>query len=474
MLVGPHGPNLLQDVAYIEETAHFNRERIPERVVHAKGGAAYGTFVVTNTEISKYTKASLFSKRGLSTPVAVRFSHVTGESGIADTARDVRGFAVKFYTDTGNWDLVGNNLPVFFIRDPINFPSFIHSQKRNPKTHLRDPNAFWDFITQLPESLHTTTMLFTERGTPDGFRHMHGYGVDTFKLVKTRMEAYYAKFHWVCNQGIRNLDQESAMQLAGRDPDYSIRDLQWAIENKNYPSWTLKFQVIPMKDAPKAGFNIFDATKTWPFAKYPLHEVGKMTLKRNPENYFTEVEQLAFSPANMIPGIEPSLDKMLIGRIFSYSDAQRYRLGGNFADLPVNKPHCPVMTPTYNDGEHFTTNMSSSVPNYVPSGKFKSLRSPHEKYLEHEYVVSGVVGRYDLSDDDNYSQVRILINKVLSDKNRLKLVNNIAEHLSGVSQDHIVGLVLKHYSQVDKMFAEDLAAALKKRTSKSYAILDNK
>lgn len=461
------GPNLLADVAYLEETAHFNRERIPERVVHAKGAAAFGHFEVTNAEnISKYCRASLFSQVGKKTPVVARFSHVTGESGIADTCRDVRGFAVKFYTDQGNWDLVGNNLPVFFVRDPINFTSFIHSQKRDPKTHLKDPDAFWDFISQLPETLHTTLMLFTDRGIPDGFRHMHGFGVNTFKLVNAKKEAFYAKFHWICNQEIRNLDQASANKIAGMDPDYSIRDLQANIALGNHPSWTLKVQVISLAEAQKAKFNLFDVTKTWPHAEFPLIEVGKMTLNQNVDNYFAQVEQLAFGPGNLVSGIEASPDKMLAGRIMSYPDAQRYRMNANFADIPVNKPRCPVFSPTYCDGVTFNSNLNGNLPNYVPSSKYKGLKLNDTKYVEHEQQFAGTIGRFDLSQDDNYSQPRVLFNKVLNDESRKTLASNLANHLSLVVDKEIMKRVLHHLNGIDPKLEKTVEAFIMMKAAK--------
>lgn len=463
LLLGPKGLNLLADVAYLEENAHFNRERIPERVVHAKGAAASGEFVVTSNKITSFCQASLFAKVGKKTPVVARFSHVTGESGIADTVRDVRGFAVKFKTDLGNWDLVGNNLPVFFIRDPINFPSFIHSQKRNPQTHLRDPNAFWDFVSMLPETLHTILMLFSERGTPDGFRHMHGFGVNTFKLVNAKQEAFYAKFHWICGQKIRNLDPITAIEVAGEDPDYSLRDLFFNIEKGNFPHWTLKAQVMSLDEALKADFNVFDVTKTWPHAKYPLIEIGKMTLNKNVDNYFAQVEQLAFSPANMVLGIQASPDKMLTGRMVAYTDAQRYRLGANFYDIPCNKPVCPVMAPTYCDGVTFMSNCPGSLPNYVPSIRYKNLIAYNEKYLEHPQHFSGHVGRFDLSKDDNFSQPRVFVNKVLSKESRTHLTLNIAEHLKFVTMPEITQRMLVHFAEIDPEFCTAIDLVMKAR-----------
>lgn len=452
LTLGARGPSLLADTAYLEETAHFNRERIPERVVHAKGAAGIGHFEVTNVEICKYSKASLFAELGKRTPVIARFSHVTGESGISDTARDVRGFSVRFYTEQGNWDLVGNNLPVFFIRDPINFTSFIHSQKRNPRTHLRDPDAFWDFVAMLPETVHTILMLFGERGLPDGFRHMHGFGVNTFKLVNNRREAFYCKFHWICNQSIRNLDPRSAKELAGLDPDYSIRDLQLQITRGNWPSWTLKFQVMSLVQAAKVDFNPFDCTKTWPHADFPLIEIGKMTLDRNVDNYFAQVEQLALSPANLVPGIEASPDKMLVGRMMSYSDAQRYRLNANYADIPINRPRCPVMTPTYCDSVTFNSNYHGNIPNYMPSIKFR--RPVDGQFMEHEQQYSGHTGRFDLSEDDNFSQARVFYTKVLSEESKYLLASSIANHLSLVQNKDIVVRVLAHFAQIEPKFAK--------------------
>lgn len=461
LLLGPTGPNLLSDVVYIEEVAHFNRERIPERVVHAKGATAYGQFVLSNTtEISKYSKADLFKKLGVCTPVAVRFSHVTGESGISDTQRDFRGFAVKFYTKTGNWDLVGNNFPVFFIRDPINFASFIHSQKRNARTHLRDPDAFWDFVCQLPESLHAIAMLFSERGIPESFRHMHGFGVNTFKLVNDNGESFYAKFHWVCQQGIRNLTQQQADIIAGQDPDYLLRDLYVNIAKGNFPSWTLKFQVMSMDQVVEAGFNVLDVTKTWPTSRYPLREIGQMRLEQNPDNYFAQVEQLAFSPANMIPGIEASPDKMLIGRMFAYPDAQRYRLGANYADIPCNQPKCPVFTPTYCDGITFMSNISGALPNYVPSCRYIQLKMHDKQFIEQPQPFSALVGRYDQSKDDNYNQVRSLILNVLSSHGREQLISNLSQHLKLVANQAIVKRALVHFTYIDLSFAEAIKSLL--------------
>ncbi|XP_053553125.1 catalase [Bombina bombina] len=337
MTIGPRGPLLMQDVVFTDEMAHFDRERIPERVVHAKGAGAFGYFEVTH-DITQYCKAKVFDTIGKKTDVAVRFSTVAGESGSADTVRDPRGFAVKFYTEDGIWDLAGNNIPIFFIRDPILFPSFIHSQKRNPQTHLKDPDMVWDFWSLCPESLHQVSFLFSDRGIPDGHRHMNGYGSHTFKLVNAEGKAVYCKFHFKTNQGIKNLSVKEAERLVVSDPDYGIRDLFQSICKKNFPSWTLYIQVMTFEEAEKCPFNPFDLTKVWTHRDYPLIPVGKLVLNRNPENYFAEVEQIAFNPSNMPPGIEPSPDKMLQGRLFSYPDTHRYRLGANYMHIPVNRP----------------------------------------------------------------------------------------------------------------------------------------
>lgn len=447
----------LVDITYMDETAHFNRERIPERVVHAKGAAAFGTFEVTNANIAKYSKASLFGAVGRKTPVVARFSVVAGESGSADTVRDVRGFAVKFYTDKGVWDLVGNNLPVFFISDPINFTPFIHSQKRNPQTHLRDPNAFWDFVALLPESLHTMLMLFSERGIPSSARQMHGFGVNTFKLVNAKAEAFYAKFHWVCDQGIGTLDQVTANKLAGADPDYAVRDLLRNIAKGNYPSWTLKFQVMTLKEALRTPFNVLDVTKTWPHAQFPLIEVGRMTLNRNADNYFAQVEQLAFSPANMVPGIEASPDKMLLGRMIAYPDAQRYRLGANYLDIPVNRFARQGVTPTHCDGVTYTTNSRCGNPNYLPI-KYAGQLLDHEQHMSNS--------RFDLSQDDSFSQPRVLYQKVLNDKSKQTLAKNLAEHLAQVTRKGVVAKVLQYFATIDPRLRRDVENLLKKAPPK--------
>ena len=342
LTAGPRGPLLVQDWQLFEKHAHFNRERIPERIVHAKGSGAYGTLTVTN-DITKYTKAKLFEV-GKKTECFLRFSTVAGERGAADAERDVRGFAMKFYTEDGNWDLVGNNTPVFFIRDPYKFPDFIHTQKRNPKTNLRSNTAMWDFWSLSPESMHQVTILFSDRGLPRSYRHVNGYGSHTYSFINAKNERFWVKFHFKTAQGIQCITDEEAKEIIGKDRESHQRDLFEAIERGDFPKWNLKVQIMTEEQAHKTSYNPFDLTKVWPHGEFPLIDVGVMELNRNPENYFADVEQSAFSPANMVPGISHSPDKMLQFRIFSYADAHRYRLGVNYESLPVNKPRCAANT----------------------------------------------------------------------------------------------------------------------------------
>lgn len=463
LTIGPRGPILLQDITYVDEISHFDRERIPERVVHAKGAGAFGYFEVTHN-IQKYCRASVFSEVGKKTPVAVRFSTVGGESGSADTVRDPRGFAVKFYTEEGNWDLVGNNTPIFFIRDPIFFPSFIHTQKRNPATHLKDPDMFWDFITLRPETTHQVMILFSDRGIPDGYRHMNGYGSHTFKLVNAQNEAVYCKFHLKTDQGIKNILPQRANQLAADDPDYSIRDLYNAIETKNYPSWSVYIQVMTFQQAEKHEFNPFDVTKVWPHSQFPLIPVGKLVLNRNPKNYFAEVEQMAFSPAHLVPGIEASPDKMLQGRLFSYSDTHRHRLGPNYLQLPVNCPFKTTVANYQRDGPQTYGNNQEGAPNYYPN----SFNGPvdDKKYKHHVYKISGDVARFNSSDDDNYTQANIFWSSVLNDEEKERLVQNIADHLKSAA-DFIKERAIRNFSSVNSDLGTRLAEKLKQKKLES-------
>lgn len=428
MTAGERGPVLMQDTTFRDEMSHFDHERIPERVVHAKGAGAFGYFEVTH-DISQYTKACVFNKIGKRTPVAVRFSTVGGESGSADTARDPRGFAIKMYTEDGIWDIVGNNTPIFFIRDPILFPSFIHTQKRNPVTHLKDANMFWDFISLRPETCHQVAFLFGDRGTPDGYRHMNGYGSHTFKLVNASGQVNWCKFHFKTDQGIKNLSAERADQLAGENPDYAIQDLYNSIANGAPPSWTLYLQIMTEAQADAATFNPFDLTKVWSHKAFPLIPVGRMVLNRNPANYFAEVEQIAFAPSHLIPGVEASPDKMLQGRIYSYAETQRHRLGPNYMQLPVN---CPFRVNHYQrDGPMAMTDNHSGAPNYYPN----SYNGPKDNkiYDDVPFTCPGLAKRYDTKDEDNFSQVGDFWN-LLDEPARGRLVANLAGNMKNAAE----------------------------------------
>ena len=432
LTVGPNGPILLQDIHLIDKLASFDRERIPERVVHAKGAGAHGYFEVT-ADISKYCKASLFSEVGKKTPIFVRFSTVGGEKGSADTERDPRGFAIKFYTDEGNWDMVGNNTPVFFIRDPIKFPDFIHTQKRNPVTNLKDPDMFWDFLSQTPESCHQVTILFSDRGTPYGYRFMNGYSSHTFKFVNTKNQSFLVKMHFKSNQGIKNMTAEEADATKSTNADFATEDLFKSIENKDFPSWTLKIQVMPAADAAKYKWNVFDITKVWPHQEYPLIEVGKITLNRNPDNYHAEVEQSAFSPSNLVPGIEPSFDKMLQGRLFSYPDTQRHRLGGNYQQIPINCPYRARVSNNQRDGFFSLSTNVNSKSNYEPN----SFGGPVEDKTKSncpEKIAGDIVRQKSEHPNSDYEQAGKLFSVVMKEEERERLVNNIVGHLKNAKK----------------------------------------
>ncbi len=372
LTAGPRGPLLMQDVQLLEQMQHFNRERIPERVVHAKGSGAYGTFTVTG-DVTKYTRAAFLGKVGKRTEIFARFSTVAGERGAADAERDVRGFAVKFYTEEGNWDMVGNNTPVFFVRDPLKFAQFIHTQKRDPKTNLRDLDMQWDFWSLCPESLHQVTILMSDRGLPATYRHMNGYGSHTYSMVNAKGERVWVKFHFKTQQGIKTITDEESTRAIGMCRETHQRDLFESIEKGEFPKWKLFIQVMTQAQAEKfeqtTGWNPFDLTKVWPHADFPLIEVGVMELNRNPENYHAEVEQSSFSPSALVPGIGPSPDKMLQARLMSYADAHRYRVGNNFQQLPVNKPRCPVMH-YQRDGQMATAaDYKGLTANYWPNSR---------------------------------------------------------------------------------------------------------
>lgn len=456
LTAGERGPLLLQDFTYLDEIAHFDHERAPERVVHAKGAGAFGYFEVIH-DISKYTKAAVFEKVGKKTPIAVRFSTVTGNMGSPDTMRDPRGFALKFYTEHGNWDLVGNNTPIFFIRDPILFPSFIHSQKRNPVTNLKDPNMFWDFLTLRPESVHQTSFLFGDRGTPDGFRHLNGYGSNTFKFLNAQGDIHYVKFHYKTNQGIRNLTSEQAVELAGINPDYATQDLYNAIANGNFPSWTFFIQVMTPEQAESCKFNPFDVTKVWPHSEFQLIPVGRFILNRNPLNYFAEVEQLAFSAGHFIPGIEASPDKMLQGRLISYDDTQRHRLGANFLQIPVNAPY--KVSNYQRDGPQPVHSNFGGAPNYFPN----SFSGPLQENVHKESLIKieGDAKRYDSSEDDNYTQCGVFWRKVLDEAAKDRLIDNMSKHLS-FAAEFIQERAVRNFSKVDSDYGQRLKAALDK------------
>jgi catalase len=457
LTAGPRGPVLMEDFHLMEKLAHFNRERIPERVVHAKGAAAFGTFTVTQ-DITQYTKAKVFESVGKQTEVLLRFSTVGGEKGSADAERDPRGFAVKFYTEEGNWDLTGNNTPVFFLRDPLKFPDFIHTQKRNPQTNCKDPNMIWDFWSLSPESLHQVTILFSDRGTPKNHRHMNGYGSHTFSLINAQGERVWCKFHFKSMQGIENLTDEEAVRLKGEDPDHSTRDLFEAIERQEYPRWRLCIQVMTEEQALQHRDNPFDLTKVWKHSDYPLIEVGILELNRNPENYFAEVEQAAFSPSNVVPGISFSPDKMLQARIMSYPDAHRYRLGVNYQQLPVNKPKCPVMH-YQRDGFMASGNNGGKAPNYEPNS-YDDAPKQNPAYAEPPMQLGNVaVDRYDHREgNDDYTQAGDLYRLMTPDQQE-RLIQNIVGSLSHARQD-IQMRQLCHFFQADVNYGRRVAEGL--------------
>jgi catalase len=459
---GPRGPVLLQDFHLIEKLQHFNRERIPERVVHAKGSGAYGTFTVTH-DISAHTKAKLFSAVGKQTETFVRFSTVGGEKGSADTERDPRGFAIRFYTEEGNWDLVGNNTPMFFIKDPIKFPDFVHTQKRDPQTNLKSPEMMFDFWSKAPESLHQVTMLFSSRGTPDGYRHMDGFGSHTFSLINAAGERVFVKWHLRTQQGIKNLEAHDAVRIAGQDPDYAQRDLFGAIAKGDFPKWEVRIQVATEAELAaweqRTGWNPFDLTKVWPHADFPRIPVGVLELNRNPVNYHAEVEQAAFSPANVVPGMGYSPDRMLQGRLFGYHDAQLYRVGTNHQHLSVNAPRCPVHH-HQRDGQMASHN-GGAAPNYanVMSAGAGSTGLGHG---DSGWALQGVTGRHDgRGHEDDYTQAGNLF-RILPPEEQQKLFDNLAGPLSQV-RDETLQRQLAHFDQADPAYGAGVRAAIAQR-----------
>jgi catalase len=455
MTVGPRGPVLMQDYQLLEKLAHQNRERIPERVVHAKGSGAFGKLTITH-DITQYSKAAIFSEIGKETECLVRISTVAGERGAADAERDVRGWAMKFYTEEGNWDMVGNNTPVFFIRDPLKFPDFIHTQKRHPRTNMRSATAMWDFWSLSPESLHQVTILMSDRGLPKSFRHTNAYGSHTYSFINAKNERFWVKFHFKTRQGIQNLTNEEAAKLIGEDRESSQRDLYEAIEAGNNPKWDFKIQIMPEEDAENYSVNPFDLTKVWSHADYPLIDVGVLELNRNPENYFQQVEQAAFSPSNIVPGISFSPDKMLQARIFSYADAHRYRVGTWYESLPINQPKSTVNT-YHMDGSMNAMEPSSSDAYYEPN----SMGGPTEdaRYAEPPLKISGDADRYNHRDgNDDYKQPGELF-RLMNQDQKQQLFDNIAAAMQGVPQE-IINRQLEHFDKADPAYGAGVRAAL--------------
>ncbi|MGE8175494.1 catalase [Pseudomonas fluorescens] len=453
---GPRGPLLLDDFHLIEKLAHFNRENIPERRVHAKGSGAYGTFTVTR-DITQYTSAKLFASVGKQTPTFLRFSTVGGERGSADTERDPRGFALKFYTEEGNWDIVGNNTPVFFIRDPLKFPDFIHTQKRLPQSNLKSAQMMWDFWSHSPEALHQVTILFSDRGIPDGYRHMHGFGSHTYSLISAKGERHWVKWHYKTQQGIKNLAPAEAARLAGTDPDYAQRDLFGAIERGDFPKWRVCIQIMTEAQAAAHYENPFDVTKTWSQKEFPLIEVGELELNRNPQNYFAEVEQATFGPSNMVPGVGLSPDRMLQGRVFAYADAHRYRVGTNHQQLPVNAPRSPVNSYQRDGSMAFGSN-GGSTPNYEPNS-YADAPKQAPQYAEPALALNGAADRYDHREDTDYYSHAGALFRLMNDEQKTLLINNIAGAMSGVSND-VVQRQLQHFYKADTAYGEGIAKAL--------------
>ena len=452
---GPRGPMLLQDVWFLEKLAHFDREVIPERRMHAKGSGAFGTFTVTH-DITQYTKAKIFAAVGKKTEMFARFSSVAGERGAADAERDIRGFAMKFYTEEGNWDLVGNNTPVFFMRDPLKFPDLNHAIKRDPRTNMRSAGNNWDFWTSLPEALHQVTIVMSDRGIPYSFRHMHGFGSHTFSMISAANERVWVKFTFRTQQGIKNLTDAEAEALVGRDRESNQRDLYESIEKGDFPRWTLFIQVMPEKDAATCPYNPFDLTKVWFHKDYPLIEVGVMELNRNPENYFADVEQAAFNPANVVPGISFSPDKMLQGRLFSYGDAQRYRLGVNSAQIPVNAPRCPVHS-YHRDGSMRVDGNHGGTLGYEPNSYGEWQEQPD--FAEPPLSLEGAADHWNHRvDEDYYTQPRLLF-RLMTTAQQQVLFENTARAMGDAPKEvkvRHIGNCLK----ADPAYGEGVANAL--------------
>ncbi|WP_432095043.1 catalase [Streptomyces sp. bgisy100] len=456
---GTGGPVLVQDQHLLEKLARFNRERIPERVVHARGAGAYGTFTVT-ADVTRYTRAKFLSEVGKRTETFLRFSTVAGSLGSADAVRDPRGFALKFYTEEGNYDLVGNNTPVFFIKDAIKFPDFIHTQKRDPYTGSQEADNVWDFWGLSPESTHQVTWLFGDRGIPASYRHMNGYGSHTFQWNNEAGEVFWVKYHFKTDQGIRNLAQGDADRLAGEDPDSHQRDLRQAIERGEFPTWTVQVQIMPAADAAGYRFNPFDLTKVWPHEDYPPIEIGKLELNRNPENIFAEVEQSVFSPAHFVPGIGPSPDKMLQGRLFGYGDAHRHRVGINADQLPVNRPRATEARTHGRDGALYD-GRHGRARNYEPN----SFGGPEQtgRPLWQPLAVGGVTGNDAApshAEEDDFVQAGHLY-RLMSEAERERLIANLAGFIAQVSRDDIAERAIDNFRRADEDYGKRLEAAVR-------------
>jgi catalase len=456
---GPRGPLLMEDFWFLEKLAHFDREVIPERRMHAKGSGAYGTFTVTH-DITKYTKAAIFSEVGKKTDMFIRFSTVAGERGAADAERDIRGTAMKFYTEEGNWDLVGNNTPVFFMRDPKRFPDLNHVVKRNPRTNLRDPQANWDFWTGLPEALHQVTIVMSDRGIPASFRHMHMFGSHTYSLINDKNERVWVKFHFRTQQGIKNLTDEEAEKVVGKDRESSQRDLYDAIERGDYPKWKLYIQVMTEEEAKQVPYNPFDLTKVWPKGDFPLIEVGEVELNRNPDNYFAEVEQAAFAPTNIVPGIGFSPDKMLQGRLFSYGDAQRYRLGVNHWQIPVNYPkNAKNFNPYHRDGAMRIMNtVQGNNVTYSPNsyGEWQDSK----EHQDPKQMLAADVDYFDFrQDDDNYFEQPGNLFRLMTAEEQQRLFENTARNMQGTTKE-VQLRHINHCYKADPAYGEGVANAL--------------
>ena len=461
LTVGPQGPTVLHDHYVVQKMQHFNRERVPERVVHAKGSGAHGFFEVTN-DVTDFTKASVFGAVGKRTEMFARFSSVAGEQGFPDTVRDPRGFALKFYTDEGNWDMVGNNTPVFFVRDATKFQDFIHSQKRQPHTGMRSNDMQWDFWTLSPESAHQVTILMSDRGIPASFRHMHGFSSHTFSWINRGGERFWVKYHFQTQQGIENLSEADAARLAGEDGDHHRRDLYDAIGRGEHPEWIMYAQVMPFADAADYRFNPFDLTKVWPKSDYPLIEVGRMVLNRNYEHFFNEVEQSSFSPANLVPGMGLSPDKMLMGRIFSYHDTHLHRIGPNYEQLPINRPQCPVHS--YNQDARMAYEHSGSQPPYAPNSYAGPRADPSHGADLFWAVDGGELTRsanLKHADDDDFVQPRALYREVMDDAQRDLLVEAIVGHAGAPEvTDAVKARVPGYWGAIDPALGDRVASGL--------------